>query len=207
MTRNHHCPPRLSWIFQDVVAADNSINDESCFCECPNNAPAVDGRQPCGGHAMRPPLRGELRDEHRGDRNSIIASIGEDGADRLLRIGECFALCVAFRDDFRKSRHKHGEAATFLRFKNDREAVGLRHGVPPSVYARSMQYIETPPWPAGNMGPHSSDTSPLPWRSRRPASSNSSSTMRTTAGGAPASRTRSSMPTGVGPSSPTMPAR
>jgi hypothetical protein len=48
----------------------------------------------------------------------------------------------------------------------------------------------------------SSDTSPPPWRSSRPASSSSSSTVRTMAGEAPDIRTRSSIESGAGPSSP-----
>ena len=49
-----------------------------------------------------------------------------------------------------------------------------------------------------------SATSPPPWRSSRPASSSSSSTTRTVDVGAPDMRIRSSMPTGVGPSSETI---
>src|SRR5262249_51933187 len=54
---------------------------------------------------------------------------------------------------------------------------------------------------------YSSDTRAPPWRSSRPASSSSSKTTRTIAGELPDNRTRSSIGTGVGPSSVTMRAR
>jgi len=51
---------------------------------------------------------------------------------------------------------------------------------------------------------YTSDTNPPPCRWSRPATSSSSSTIRTTAAERPESRTRSSMLTGVGPSNSTM---
>jgi hypothetical protein len=58
---------------------------------------------------------------------SLIASIREDGADRLLCIGKRFLLRIALGDDLRKSWDKNGEATAFLRFKHDREAVLADH--------------------------------------------------------------------------------
>ena len=49
----------------------------------------------------------------------MIAPIRQNGANGLFGIGKRFLLRVAFRDNFRKRRHQHGEAATFLWLQHD----------------------------------------------------------------------------------------
>ena len=85
-----------------------------------------------------------------------------------------------------------GRRSATSRFKNDRDCRS-----PTSIALRCPRRAADL---AVGHRPHSSDTSPPPWRSSRPAISSSRSTMRTIAGEDCDSRTRSSMPTGVGPS-------
>jgi hypothetical protein len=71
----------------------------------------------------------------RGDRKSVTAPKLQDGANRFLRVGESLLFRVALGDDLGKGRDEHCEAATLLRFKNDREAIVLCHEVTPSLIA------------------------------------------------------------------------
>jgi len=53
------------------------------------------------------------------DRNPVILPIREDGANRLLGIGERFLLTISLSHDLRKGRNKDRKAAAGLRFQYD----------------------------------------------------------------------------------------
>src|SRR5712691_12447345 len=110
---------------------------------------------------------------------------------RLARSARDIAmLCIAF---FQERRPKAAYASP-----TRREVPGA--SCQPHAIALPFRRGRSPP-------SHAVETEPLRWRSTRPASSSSSSTVRTIAGGVSASRTRSSTDTGVGPSSATTRAR
>jgi len=108
-----------------------------------------------------------------------VSTFGEDTADALRRAADAIATAL-------QGRIRAGE--------------------------KTSCSVGPPPWPAAGGAssycrreaqttpPHTSDTKAPPWRSMRPASSSSSSTVRTIAAEAPESRMRSSVGTGVGPS-------
>lgn len=133
MNRNGYGTGGIIGINEDVMTADDSIDEKTGSGESMDDTLAVDDRKLAAAHLGGHRYLTDLGMRIRRRRHSLFLPVRQDGPDGFPGIGKRLLFGVAFRYDFRQCRDEHGKAATFLRFEDHRIAVACRHDMAPAI--------------------------------------------------------------------------